>query len=138
MRLARFAALVFVALLASTALAMARPTITAPAHSRVGGTVHVHASHLRKGRYALVLAADYVSARDLACVARLGRVSGRFTQVSFAATIPPKLTCWTNNTVRNGRIETKPGHYHLIVGVPNGPAGFQGSFVRAPLVLGRP
>ena len=134
MRAIRATLLATVAALAlCAAVAVAKPTMTAPAHTHVGDDVHVSAHGLQRGRYGLVLSADRVSGRDVACVAHLARASSAATAVSLEGRIPPKLTCWTNNSVKGGRIETKPGPYHLIVGIPNGPAGFSGSFVRAPV-----
>ena len=135
MRALRLTLLAGATVLACAAIALAKPVMTAPAHAHVGDDVHVSAHDLTKGRYALVLSADRVAGRDLACVARIARAARAATDVSLEGRIPPKLTCWTNNTVKGGRIETKPGAYHLIVGIPNGPAGFKGSFVRAPIKI---
>jgi hypothetical protein len=132
----RLLAIPAVLLLALPALALAKASIEAPSSAHVGDSVRASAEGLSKeGRYALTLAADHVSGRDNACVARLATASKASTAVSLAGQIPAKLTCWTNNSVRLGRIDTDPGPYHLIVAIPEGPAGFRGTFVRTPIKI---
>ena len=55
------------------------------------------------------------------------------TRVSFTARIPRQLQCWTNNFTQGAKIDVDPGRYHLIVAVPDGPSGFQGTFTRRAL-----
>ena len=114
--------------------------LSAPRSAHVGDKVTASASGLKAGRYALTLASDDRPGRTADCVARLGKrkraVDGK---VSFTRTIPAKLTCWENNSVKLGRVKVTPGAYHLIVSVPDGPSGssVKHSFVRRALTIKR-
>jgi hypothetical protein len=73
------------------------------------------------------------------CVARLATHKKRATTVSFNVRIPKRLHCYENDSVSLGSTATKPGTYHLIVAVPDGPSGFAGtgSFARVAIKLTR-
>lgn len=63
--------------------------------------------------------------------------------VAFAAklkgTIPKRLSCYENNSVRLGKVKVTPGAYHLLVAVQFGPTGSsdKGSFMRRALTIKR-
>jgi len=113
--------------------------LSAPSSARVGDEVTGKASGLKPGRYVLRLSLDDTAGPRLACVARIGDLrTARHGKVRISGHIPRKLTCYENNSVREGRIKTAPGKYHLIVGVPQGHSGFgNGSFVRRALTIKR-
>src|SRR3954464_13856944 len=113
--------------------------LTAPSSARVGNEVTGKASGLKPGRYVLRLSLDKTSGPRLACVARIGELQdAKAGEVRISGHIPRKLTCYENNSVREGRIKTAPGKYHLVLGVPQGHSGFgAGSFVRRALTIKR-
>jgi hypothetical protein len=124
-----------------TAAAIASgPRLSSPDKSHIGGKVTVKATGLKAGRYGLSLVSDDQPGRHAACVAHLGRRHpAQDGEVRLRGRIPGKLTCYENNSVRLGTVSVTPGAYHLIVAVPDGPAGFnaRNSFVRRPLTIGR-
>ena len=112
--------------------------LSSPKSAHVGDEVTANASKLKAGRYALTLVSDDRPTLRSACVARLGaRKRAVDGKVSFTRTIPAKLTCWENNSVKLGRVKVKPGAYHLLVSVPDGPTGSSvgHSFVRRALKI---
>jgi hypothetical protein len=119
----------------------AGPKLTAPRTARVGDSVTARATHLKTGgRYALTLVADDRPARNASCVRKIAKpAAAPAGKVTLTGTIPRKLTCWQNNRVRLGRVTVADGAYHLIVAVPDGPAGFsvKYSFVRSALKIKR-
>lgn len=121
--------------LALPALALAKASMEAPSSAHVGEAVRASAHGLNRGLYALTLSADKVSGRDTACVARIATAKHPGTAVTLSGRISAKLTCWTNNKVRGGRIATVPGRYHLVVAIPVGPAGFRGTFLRSAIKI---
>ena len=128
------------ALVACSATVAAAPALSAVRSVRVGDTVTLKASGFEPGRYALVLVADDRPTRRSACVARVaGRKQTTGGRVTLRGEIPRRLTCWENNSVKLGRVKTSPGKYHLVVGVPDGPAGFDGdhSFLRRAITIRR-
>lgn len=116
------------ALLIATAAAcvpLASTAAAKPTAARVGDTVTVSAHDLKPGRYSLTLVADDRPTKRSACVARLtGRRRATAGSVRLRAEIPRRLTCWENNKVKLGTVKVTPGAYHLVVGVPDGPSGF--------------
>jgi hypothetical protein len=128
-----------VSLCGALAFAAGGAKLSTPSSARVGDKVAGKGSGLKPSRYALTLALDNTAGPRTACVARVGRqqdtVHGR---VKITGRIPPRLRCWENNSVRLGKIKVTPGKYHLILGHPDGPAGFgRGSFLRRPLTIRR-
>ena len=122
-------------------VALAAVTIHAPKSARIGGAaIHVSARGLRRATgYSLTLAADPSPTRLTVCVARLATHKKRATTVSFTVSIPRRLHCYENDSVSLGSTPTKPGTYHLVVAVPDGPSGFAGtgSFSRVAIKLTR-
>jgi hypothetical protein len=111
---------------------------TSSAH--VGDIVTMRAHDLKAGRYSLTLVSDHRPTKRSACVAKLSpRRRTSAGKVTLAGTIPERLTCWENDSVRLGRVKVTPGAYHLIVAVPDGPSGFdvRYSFVRRALTIKR-
>jgi hypothetical protein len=118
-----------VALGTGTALAARADLDISPKKAEVGDAVFARATHLKKGRYALFIVADRRPTLHSACVRRLTkRHRTDEHSVSFRAHVPKHLTCWENNSVRLGTVRTRPGRYHLIVAVPDGPAGYNVRF----------
>ena len=133
----RLLPILLVALLAVAPAALAAK-LSSPKSAHVGDSVKVDASGLKAGRYALTLVADDQPTQRAACVARLGsRKRAVDGKVSFTRTIPAKLRCWENNSVKLGRVKVSPGAYHLLVSVPDGPTGssVKHSFVRRALKI---
>jgi hypothetical protein len=135
----RLPLLTLLLLLACGSVAFAAAKLSAPSSARVGDSVAAHGSGLKQARYALVLSLDDTAGPRVACVARIGKqktsVNGR---VTIRGKVPAHLRCWENNSVKLGRIAVKPGKYHLILGHPDGPAGFgKGSFLRHKLTIKR-
>jgi hypothetical protein len=124
---------VFIAVLAlmglGAATALAADLDTAPKKADVGDLVFAHAKHVKKGRYSLFLVYDKSPTTNSACVRRIGeRHKSEDGNVSFAGRIPKHLVCWENNSTKLGTIRTKPGRYHLVVAVQQGPAGANSNF----------
>jgi hypothetical protein len=136
-RLSCLAAICSAALLDTAA--QAAPTSDSPRSARIGGpAIHVAVRGLRAdGRYALTLVANPSPTRLTVCVARLATEARRTTRVKFTARIPRRLHCYENDAVSLGPVATRPGAYHLIVAVADGPSGFApaSSFVRIPIKL---
>lgn len=108
----------------------------APKKADVGDLVAAHATHVKKGKYSLFLVLDKRPTTTGACVRRIGeRHKSEDGSVSLGGRIPKHLVCWENNSVKLGTIRTRPGKYHLVVGVQSGPAGYDArfSFVRHKL-----
>ena len=134
----RLLTLLFAIALVVPAAALAAK-LSAPSSASVGDEVTGNASGLKPGRYVLRLSLDDTAGPRLACVARIGNLQDtKGGKVSISGHIPRKLTCYENDTVREGRIKTAPGKYHLVLGVPRGHSGFgAGSFVRRALTIKR-
>jgi hypothetical protein len=114
--------------------------LSAPRTAHVGDSVKASAGGLKAGRYVLRLVSDSHAGRSTACVARVaGRKAAKHGAVTLTGTVPRRLTCWENDSVKLGRVPVKPGAYHLVVGVPDGPTGFSAkhSFVRSALTIKR-
>lgn len=130
------ALLLFVALACGTAFAKAR--FSSPSHAEVGDQVTAKATGLKKGRYALTLAAAEQPVQGAFCVKRLTKrhaaVDGK---LSLTGTIPKRVTCYQGNGAKLGTVKVTPGKYYLIVSVPYGPTGSNGkfSFVRHSLKI---
>jgi hypothetical protein len=114
--------------------------LTAPSSARVGQLVSVKATGLNSGRYTLTLVTDNPPGQRAACVARLAGPSRPSSgKLILGGTIPKKLQCWENDSVKLGTSKVTPGAYHLVVAVPDGPSGFSAkhSFVRRALTIKR-
>ena len=128
--------LVFAMVLSGVALAAA---LSGPKKASVGDSVTGVGTKLKTGRYVLRIVLDSTLKRT-ACVARIGKrtaaVKGR---VSIKGVVPKRLTCWENDNVKLGTVKVKPGKYHLVLGVPDGPSGFsvKASFARHALKIVR-
>lgn len=119
----------------------AGPKLSAPRTARVGDAITATATGLKSGRrYALTLVSDSHPGPRASCVARVGKTApAPAGKVTISGTIPARLTCWENDSVRLGRVKVTPGAYHLVVAVPDGPSGFnvKYSFVRRALTVKR-
>ena len=133
------AAAVVLSLATATVALASGARLSAPSRAHVRQVVKATASNLKPGRYALTLASDE-TLMHMACVARVGRkhlaVDG---VVRLQGRIPRRLTCYENDSVKLGTVHVTPGHYHLIVAVPDGPSGFnaQNSFARKAIRITR-
>ena len=108
--------------------------------ARVGTILTVRAHDLEPGRYALTLVSDDRPTRQGSCLARMAdptRTHGG--KVTLSGKVPRRLTCYEGNGTKLGRVKVTPGAYHLVVAVPDGPAGFDAdhSFVRRALRIKR-
>jgi hypothetical protein len=121
--------LLFAALACDTAFAAAKPRFSSPSTAHVGDQVTAEARGLKSGRYALTLVSDDQPAQRAYCVKRLTKrhatVGGK---VTLTGTIPKRITCYQGNGPKLGTVKVTPGGYHLLVSVPNGPTGSNGSF----------
>ena len=134
-----------VALLALTLVAVPAAfaaKLKAPAKAQVGDKVTARASDLKSGKYTLRLVADDQPQGPRSfCAARLAgpKKTTKSRRVKLRGTIPKKLSCYENNSVRLGRVNVTPGSYHLVVAVQLGPTGSKPeySFVRHALTIKR-
>ena len=134
----RLIAVTAVAMLALSGVALAA-SLSGPKKARVGDSVTGVGHKVKPGRYVLRLVLDSTLQRT-ACVARIGkRTTAAKAKVSITGKIPKRLTCWENDSVKTGTLKVKPGKYHLVLGVPDGPSGFgaKGSFARHALKIVR-
>ena len=125
-----------VALLALSGAALAA-SLSGPRKASVGDSVTGVGTKVKPGRYVLRLVLDSTLQRT-ACVARIGkRTAAAHGRVSITGKVPQRLRCWENDSVKLGTVKVKPGKYHLVLGVPDGPSGFgaKGSFARHALKI---
>jgi hypothetical protein len=131
---------VFVAallLLLPTGVALAKPTMTAPATARVGETIHVSAHGLTRARNAVTLVLDGTVGPRIVCVARLARAAKPSTSISVDVKIPDTLVCLTNGIVRVGTRATRPGRYHIFVARPTALGAFTSEPAKRPIRIVR-
>jgi hypothetical protein len=116
--------------------------LKAPSKAQVGDKVTAKASGLKSGKYTLrIVADDQPQGARSFCAARLAgpKQTTKSGRVKLRGTIPKKLSCYENNSVRLGKVKVTPGSYHLLVAVQFGPTGSEPkhSFVRRALTIKR-
>jgi hypothetical protein len=112
-------------LAAAAVAAQLRPAINSPASASPGDTIHVRASGLRPGTYAVVLYATTAPNRDWACAARLARVKHPVRKLSLDVRIPDHLGCYSGFPASfEQKTAASPGRYKLVVGVPQSSISF--------------
>jgi hypothetical protein len=129
--------LVALAVLLLVAISLARhgPTVQSPPTASPGASIHVTASHLRLGDYALTLYGREQSSSSRFCEAQIASRTHLLSAVDFTARIPSRLPCYVTGTATSkGSIPITPGPYALIISVPQG-TGFDPhhSYISRPL-----
>ena len=129
---------------AGSALAASGPKVSSPSTARVGDSITVRGSGLKKGgSYALRLVFNgqpSEGAQPVVCTRIIGKrkkPSSSGGKVTFSGKIPSKINCYQGNGPTLGTITVMPGKYHLLVSVPDGPTGSSAkfSFVRKALTI---
>ncbi len=114
-------------LAAPSALAAARMSV--PAVAKLGSRITVSASGLKPGHYTLELAVEVLpgGASPTSCVGRVGTATAVGGHLRITGKLPGRLACYQGVGAAGGYKTTKPGNYHLTLGVSFAPNGFSGS-----------
>jgi hypothetical protein len=125
----RVAVLVILALGLGAPSALAAATISAPAAAKAGTRITVSASGLKPGHYTLELAVEILpgGASPTNCVGKIGTATAVGGRVRITGKLPGRLACYQGVGEAGGHEATKPGNYHLTLGVSFAPNGFSGS-----------
>ena len=92
-----------------------------PATAAPGMKIHVTAKNLRLGDYSLALYGRVRISSSRFCEARIAGVDYPQSAISFTATLPLRLPCFSGvNATPAGTAPVIPGVYALIISVPRG------------------